>query len=565
VVADFNGDGRPDISIQAWVWDGAGWPRKTLVLLNRGGGAFQPPIHSEFACSGSPGDFNGDGKLDLASEGSVKVCLGEGDGTFRAPLDTGILGSAPAVADFNGDGRSDLAVGSPQSVAILLGNGDGTFHLGDRLSHGGLFPHAADFNRDGKVDLVVINAAIDSLLVFLGAGDGSFGEPFETSVPDLAGAGFGIQVVDLNRDGHVDVLTARAILLGRGDGSFFSPLRFNDDNKGVYPSPSGVADFDGDGALDILMSYDQGEGGEVDFVSVFAGKGDGTVSRSVEYTAGQQAHDAVTADLDADGRPDILVANVGSNSVSLLLNQFGLPAAVSSASWRANAGAPESLMTLFGPTGATEPVRATPPWPTRLGGVSLEIRDSTGEARLAPLVYVSETQINFQIPAETASGGAILSITRDRGVRPVGALQVSMVAPALFILSRYTPAATAVSVAPDSSQTPATVFTCLRPPNQPEVQSCDPTPILLNKDPIYLSFYGTGFRGADATKVACLMNDLSMAVTYAGPQGTPGVDQINVRLSPALLAGTPTGAATWVEVVLGLDDVQANKAWIKVH
>jgi hypothetical protein len=121
-----------------------------------------------------------------------------------------------------------------------------------------------------------------------------------------------------------------------------------------------------------------------------------------------------------------------------------------------------------------------------------------------------------------------------------------------------------MSIAPDGSQTPVPVFTCLRPPNQPEVQSCDPTPIILDKDPIYLSFYGTGFRGADATKVTCLMNDLSMAVTYAGPQGTPGVDQINVRLNPALLAGTPTGAATWVEVVLGLNGVQANRAWIKV-
>jgi uncharacterized protein (TIGR03437 family) len=97
------------------------------------------------------------------------------------------------------------------------------------------------------------------------------------------------------------------------------------------------------------------------------------------------------------------------------------------------------------------------------------------------------------------------------------------------------------------------------------VQSCDPAPILLNKDATYLTFYGTGFRGADATKVTCLMNGLPMAVTYAGPQGTPGVDQINVMLSPALLAGTPAGAATWVEVVLGLDGARANRAWIKVH
>ncbi len=563
-IADFNGDGRPDIVTGAG-GPSAGEPRKTL--LNRGGGDFGPPILNELGCSdSSPGDFNGDGKLDLASGASV--CLGKGDGTFLAPLDIGIQGlGPPAVGDFNGDGRPDLAVSNAQSVAVLLGNGDGTFRAGARLSPSGSYLHAADFNRDGKADLVLINGAIDSLFVFLGAGDGTFGQPLQTPVPGLASAWFGNQVVDFNHDGQVDVLTARAVLLGRGDGSFLSPLPFNYDNIATYPYPSGVADFDGDGNLDILVSY-QGEDGEVDLVSVFAGHGDGTVSRSVEYTVGRGADSAVTADLDGDGRPDIAVANFRSGSVSLLLNQFGLRGAVSSASLRANTGAPGSLMTLFVSTSATEPVRATPPWPARLGGISLEIRDSTGVARLAPLLYVSETQINFQVPPETANGAAILSVTGDGGVRPAGGLQLESVAPALFMTPREYrgAAATAVRVAPDGSQTPVPVFTCSGPPDRPEVLSCQRVPIPLAADPVYLSLYGTGFRGANTTKVRCLMNGIPMPVSYAGPQAMPGVDQINVRLSPELLlAHVSSGQTASVEVLLSIDDVDANAVWINVR
>jgi uncharacterized protein (TIGR03437 family) len=196
-------------------------------------------------------------------------------------------------------------------------------------------------------------------------------------------------------------------------------------------------------------------------------------------------------------------------------------------------------------TPAAGPVSATPPWPTRLGGISLEVRDRAGAVRLAPLLYVSGRQVNFQVPAGTAPGEANLAIVDDRGSRAAGVLVVEAVAPGVFILPRArTPAATAVRAAGDGSHTAVPLFTCSDPiAAQPEALSCRPVPVALDGDPIYISFYGTGFRGANSTKVACSINGVPVPVSYAGPQGTPGVDQINVRLDPELQL--PPSVSVW--------------------
>jgi uncharacterized protein (TIGR03437 family) len=110
-------------------------------------------------------------------------------------------------------------------------------------------------------------------------------------------------------------------------------------------------------------------------------------------------------------------------------------------------------------------------------------------------------------------------------------MQVDAVAPALFMLSHAnsTPAARGVRVAPDGQQTPVPVFNCFGPPGASPF-SCGPAPIRLAGDPIYLSFYATGFRGANRNNVTVSIAGVRLPVEYAGPQGTPGVDQINVRL-----------------------------------
>ncbi len=132
------------------------------------------------------GDFNGDGKLDIAvsnyNANVLEVFLGNGDGTFTPTSQTLTTGAHPnviAVADFNGDGKPDLAVanGDSNTVLVFLGNGDGTFTAtGQTLTTGDL-PFSVvtgDFNGDGKPDLVSTNFGINTVTVMLGNGDGTF-------------------------------------------------------------------------------------------------------------------------------------------------------------------------------------------------------------------------------------------------------------------------------------------------------------------------------------------------------------------------------------------------------
>src|SRR5439155_663074 len=135
---------------------------------------------------------NRDGMLVLAvtnrvHEGTVSVLLGNGDGTFQAALTSSTGGPEPfsgryplsvAAGDFNGDGKLDLAVanGSSDNVAVLLGNGDGTFQTARTLAVGTvpLSVAAGDFNGDGKLDLAVTNRYSNTVSVLVGNGDGTF-------------------------------------------------------------------------------------------------------------------------------------------------------------------------------------------------------------------------------------------------------------------------------------------------------------------------------------------------------------------------------------------------------
>src|SRR5262249_25415331 len=144
-----------------------------------------------FAAGNAPvsvavGDFNGDGRLDVAvgllDFGTFRyfsILLGNGDGSFQAPRYPTAGGGAVfvAVGDFNSDGQLDLAVASsPQNqVSVLLGNGDGTFRLPRNMSLSGPSSIAVgDFNGDGWLDLAVVSGVTGNVSVFLGNGDGSF-------------------------------------------------------------------------------------------------------------------------------------------------------------------------------------------------------------------------------------------------------------------------------------------------------------------------------------------------------------------------------------------------------
>jgi Tfp pilus tip-associated adhesin PilY1 len=213
------------------------------------------------------GDFNHDGKLDVAVIGDyLSVLLGNGDGTFQPPVNYTALGVTIAVADFNGDGNLDLVIGNENnSVSVFLGNGDGTFQTPKVSSTTGAccsFIAVADFNGDHKMDIVVIDFSYVSVL--LGNGDGTFQAPTDINYDLVLGAQQ-LAAGDFNNDGKPDVALVGYfggtqnfwILLGNGDGTFQSPLTYP---TRIVPGSVAVADFNGDGNLDLAIGGYLGSG-----------------------------------------------------------------------------------------------------------------------------------------------------------------------------------------------------------------------------------------------------------------------------------------------------------------
>ena len=298
-------------------------------------------------------DFNGDGKLDLAfiayvtisdSSSTFQACieLGNGDGSFQPPNCTAVTppgagqSESPhwlVAADFNGDGNLDLALSNgydgTNTISIFLGNGDGTLRVPHSFPAGPPVPlslSVADFNGDGKLDLAVLNQETTTsgdISILLGNGDGTFQEPLEYALPFTPEP---LVVGDFNRDGTLDLAFANTnpavvyVGLGNGDGTFQTPQEVA--NLIEYPSGNiATADFNGDGKLDLVLPTINSSGTVADIV-VMLGNGDATFQPPVTYPIPYVAYGyPVVADVNADGKPDLLVApwNEDSNSVNITL------------------------------------------------------------------------------------------------------------------------------------------------------------------------------------------------------------------------------------------------------
>jgi hypothetical protein len=318
-VADFNGDGFPDL-VTADLSDDT-----ISVLLGNGDGSFRPAL--KFQTGRSPeavgaSDFNGDGILDLAvantQDSTVSILLGNGDGTFRAqrPLAGGNAPVSIVIGDFNADGIADLATAdtNDSDVSVLLGNGDGTFQTRMTFAAGNNPQHliAADLNSDGVVDLAVVNTRDDTVSILLGNGDGTFRSQLTFST----GAGpYSIAVGDFNRDGLADLAVCNrysgtvSLLIGNGDGTFHPGSSIQ---TGRSPMSLAVGDFDGNGLLDLVVTnlFDLD-------ISVLRGNGDGTFRSNVTYATAQFPLSIAVGDFNGDGIPDVAAADSGSVEVRL--------------------------------------------------------------------------------------------------------------------------------------------------------------------------------------------------------------------------------------------------------
>lgn len=266
-VGYFNADAYPDIAVANEYSD------TISILLGQGGGLFAPKV--DVVAGDAPfdiaaGDLNGDGHVDLAvalnNAAQVRVLFGDGTGAFNSYTNYAV-GSNPQeieIADLNGDFEPDVTVAnySSDTVGVLLNNGSGA--LASAVSYAcGDTPRClsvGDMNNDGFPDLVVGNITPDTISILLGDGDGTFNAPSAYTGPNGPAD---LSLKDINGDGFLDVLVAAhaghrlTTLLNAGDGTlgvanYQYPINY-------YPHSLVVADFDGDGLEDVVItetSYD---------------------------------------------------------------------------------------------------------------------------------------------------------------------------------------------------------------------------------------------------------------------------------------------------------------------
>jgi len=260
-----------------------------------------------------------------------------------------------AIADVNGDNKPDLIIAgcgpvsttclnlTNSTVGILLGNGNGDFQPPVTYDSGSVDATSvavADLNGDGKPDVVVAHVCdyctegTGTVGILLGNGDGSLGSPVTYGSGGFVATSVAIQ--DVNGDGKPDLLVANGyacsdprcdtpgvvgVLLGNGDGTFESAVSYS--SGGRFAASVVVADVNSDGKPDLLVANDSSECNQftcISSIGVLLGNGDGTFQAATTYeTGGCCAVSIVATDLNGDGKPDSAVVHLQNANVAILL------------------------------------------------------------------------------------------------------------------------------------------------------------------------------------------------------------------------------------------------------
>ena len=335
--ADLDGDGHPDVAMIA-PWLGS----RVDIMWGKGDGTFKTPAQQVWAgvlnSNVILGDYDGDGRIDLAVTGSSSftVVINEGGRRFRTGA-TYVLQQSPfqntgVTDDFNGDGRLDIVLKTPVGLQTMHGNGNGTFSYGP-FSYVAGVPGAiaslddANLNGDGRRDIVASDAATQQVFALLNSGNGSFTVRSRVSVPVVPTT---VRTGDLDHSGADSIVVlpevsppnrSAAVVLNDGTGV----LRLLDYYPAGFANPVGdLGDFNGDGHLDIV-SVNTFSGNIV----VLAGRGDGTFQSAGTFGTSINAQTPAVADFNHDGRTDIGVPTqcpglsglLGNVCLAVLINQ----------------------------------------------------------------------------------------------------------------------------------------------------------------------------------------------------------------------------------------------------
>lgn len=384
-----------------------GWRQDLAVVRSVSNPPGAPPSYSILTLSGTPqgfsmlpnplslgtsvgsnvvpqaGDLNGDGRLDLVlHRGGMTILLGDGTGHFTVHssvlTQTDVLGPL-LLTDFNGDSILDLVAAASDTylgelyTKLLLGNGDASFGPPSTISLDRDSLTSADFDSDGHQDLVAMGALRHAFSAHKGHGDGTFDPPVD--YPSSFGD---VQTGDFDGDGHPDLVVSPhylsgqsiapvTILFGSAGGAFVEPQTFDAGSGTAWVT---VADVDRDGRSDILVTSALGS------LAVYYGGGPGrTLAGPYRFASatGVQERQAVAVDQDLDGSPDLaLIARTlsGQYGIGLLMNRNTPPpgpvpvAAISNALTVECSSPGHGLVVLDGSASAT---------PGRAPGIGLDV------------------------------------------------------------------------------------------------------------------------------------------------------------------------------------------------
>ena len=291
------------------------------------------PVGDDPRC-GVVGDFNGDGKMDIATANqetnNVSILLSNGLGQMKSapntPIKVGAMPRALALGDFNGDQNLDLVVANSgaNNLTILLGDGTGQFaplptppiKVGTRP----LSVAVADVDGDKKHDLVVVNNTADNISVLHGDGAGGFVEVAGSPLK-VGKTPFFVMVSDVNADQMPDILVANngsnsvSVLLGQGGGKFGPKSDFATQ---INPRCIAVADLNGDKNVDLAVANTGANS-----ISLLPGDGKGNFGDATHIPVGAGPRSVVAMDLNSNGTPDLAVTCFGLNKVLVLPYETG--------------------------------------------------------------------------------------------------------------------------------------------------------------------------------------------------------------------------------------------------